>query len=385
MLNRHSLLASLLILASLASPIHGSLGSTRLPWTSVTVSNQKHSPAGGFRLTEPPIFKDNVDEVTKQKINTALQPTRGGQVDTDGVVRAVGTITQTLISCGRTVLPPTVSFVKGVINFYRILPLDAIMIQIGLVYSFAGGYYPTLFSSLQAAEQCGWRVMLAAIDELTEEAIKVIDAIDVSSRSLPRKDLFLYQTNIVLKTVDPMKINQAAAALYTTWLGISAVLQREYARTITLSLTLAHYFEKITHWVLEPPVRLCMAEDYHKWIPVIIGWACKGLAMNIAWRIQRVLTAATSAMTGGLMVARASFRLLARKKVRLFGLIPESAETDATMLDEILGFMIAGLGFYTQIDAQYKNAFSFKVPFPLSLVTWPFDWAEKWIQWYITK
>jgi hypothetical protein len=175
--------------------------------------------------------------------------------------------------------------------------------------------------------------------------------------------------------------------LYTTWLGVSAVLEKEYARTISLAMTLAHYFEKITHWVLEPPVRLCVSKDYHKWIPVILGWTCKGLAMNVAWRIQRVLTAATSAMTGGLMVARACFRMLAKNKVTVFGkvLISESAETEATMFDEVLGFLIAGIGFYTQIVTQYQNGFSFEVPFPISLVTWPFDWLEKWIQWYITK
>lgn len=321
---------------------------------------------------------------TKVKIDQTLKP-RGGQEDSRGVlVRWVGTATQTLISCGRVVLPPTVAVIRGVVGFYRALPIDAVVAQIGLVYCFAGGYYPTLFSSLQAAQHCGWNVMVEAIQDLTHEAIKVIDATaDLSSESFSRRALFLQQTNIVLKTADPLKINQAAAALYTTWLGVSAVLEKEYARVISLSMTLSGYIERVMHFVLESPVKMCVSQDYHKWVPVVIGWGCKAAAMNIAWRIQRVLTASTSAMAGGIMFSRAILRMLSKRGIKLFGLIRDDPEESP--LDEIIGFLVAGLGFYTQIQAQFKSGFSFEVPFPINLVTWPFDWAEKWIQWQITK
>jgi hypothetical protein len=148
-------------------------------------------------------------------------------------------------------------------------------------------------------------------------------------------------------------------------------------------LTLAGYFERIAHFILEPPARMCIDEAYHKWVPVIIGWACKGLAMNIAWRIQRLLTASASAITGGLLFSRAILRMLWKKRhssdeAYMF-------DREETPLDEIIGFLVAALGFYTQFQSQYKSGFSFQVPFPLNLVTWPFDWAEKWIQWQITK
>lgn len=334
-------------------------------------------------VTVPKEIPENSSEITKSKIDAALTP-RGGEDRIDGVVRVVGTVTQTLISCGRAILPPTFACIKGVVNFYRALPIDAVVAQVGLVYCFAGGYYPTLFSSLEAARHCGWQVMVEAVNDLTEEAIKVIDATaELPKDAFERKEIFLQQTNIVLKTVDPMKINQAAAALYTTWLGISAVLEKEYARVINLSMTLAGYFERIAHYILEPPVKMCISQDYHKWVPVTIGWVCKGAAMNIAWRIQRVLTASTSAMVGGLMFARALFRMVSKKGVRLFGLIRD--DNTESPLDEIVGFTVGGIGFWTQLQAQYKNGFSFEVPFPLNLVTWPMDLAERWIQWQITK
>jgi hypothetical protein len=331
----------------------------------------------------------------KKKIDGSLiNVPRGGQ-DIDGLVHVLGTITQTLISCGRAVLPPSVAFIKGIVKFYRALPVDAVVAQVGLVYCFAGGYYPTLFSSLQAAQLCGWNVMVEAIDDLSKEAIKVIDStmeLAEEEVNLDRKKKFIRQTNIVLKTVDPMKINQAATALYSTWLGVSVVIEKEYARVICLSMTMAGYFQRIAYFIFEPPARMCISEDYHRWVPVVIGWICKASAMNIAWRIQRVLTASTSAMAGGLMFSGALLRMLSKRGVRLFGLIVQQDEDEEesptsveSPLEDIIGFMVAGLGFYTQIEYQYRNGFTFEVPFPINLITWPFDVAEKWIQWQITK
>jgi hypothetical protein len=185
---------------------------------------------------------------------------RGGQVDMatavaipKNVIKFVATVTQVLIQCGNVVLPPVVAIISLVVNFYRALPKDAIVAQVGLVYCFAGGYYPTLFSSLSAAQQFGWHVMVAALQDLTLEAIAVIRALEEheaktsslssfftsSGDNKSRALLFRQKTGVVLATVDPVKINQAAGALYTTWLGVSSVLEKEYARVITLSLTMA--------------------------------------------------------------------------------------------------------------------------------------------------
>eukprot|EP00522_Entomoneis_paludosa_P001265 CAMPEP_0172470954 /NCGR_PEP_ID=MMETSP1065-20121228/67566_1 /TAXON_ID=265537 /ORGANISM="Amphiprora paludosa, Strain CCMP125" /LENGTH=226 /DNA_ID=CAMNT_0013229035 /DNA_START=113 /DNA_END=793 /DNA_ORIENTATION=+ len=226
--------------------------------------------------------------------------------------------------------------------------------------------------------------MVAAISDLANEAVRVIDVLDAR---LSSQRTLLETTGIVMATVDPLKINQAASALYTTWLGVSVVLEREYARVITLSLTMADYLERVAQFILSPPAQLVVPTQYHQWIPVVIGWLCKGAAMNIAWRLQRVMTAATSAVTGGLMFARACGRMLAKTfgKGPLQQLEESSFDDTKSAWDEVVGFAICALGFYTQFEAQWRNGFSFAVPFPLYLVTWPFDWAEKWIQWQITK
>jgi len=78
------------------------------------------------------------------------------------------------------------------------------------------------------------------------------------------------------------------------------------------------------------------------------------------------------------------------RKRGFFGRRPAAAAAAATQedeasfftpLEEALGLGVAALGLYSQIG----NGLSFEIPFPLSLVTWPFELAERWIQWSITK
>ena len=371
---------------------------------------------------------------TSQQPVAATNFPRGGDeliaapTPSSSVVKVLGTLTQLLISMGTLVLPPLVGAVTGILQFYHALPMDAITAQIGMVYCFLGGYYPTLFSSLQAAKYCGWKVMVRAVKELTEEAIKVIDEMedsgvwdgDDNNDTMLDEDgnsnLFLRQTHIVLKTVDPAKINTAAGALYTTWLGISSVLQREYARVISLSLTLSEGMETAANMFLLPALNLVTPQDYRRWVPVLLGWSAKAAAMRVAWRIERVLTAATSAMAGGAMVARSLFNIIVRRKQRQQehkqqteqqsqqrSMVRADSKTNNGTLyyddddddddddepnrsfgEQVVGFAVGGLGFYTQMETQYKHKFAFAVPFPVNLVTWPFDVAERSIQWYIT-
>eukprot|EP00531_Pseudo-nitzschia_arenysensis_P010124 CAMPEP_0116143148 /NCGR_PEP_ID=MMETSP0329-20121206/15293_1 /TAXON_ID=697910 /ORGANISM="Pseudo-nitzschia arenysensis, Strain B593" /LENGTH=427 /DNA_ID=CAMNT_0003638443 /DNA_START=18 /DNA_END=1301 /DNA_ORIENTATION=+ len=390
--------------------------------SSSRITLQQHTHAWEPKVSSlPPIASSS------HRLDPIRQLPRGGSTSyghagysphrtpSPSLVRILGTITQLLVSAGKAVLPPLVTIVRAIAKLYRSLPMDAITAQVGLVYCFLGGYYPTLFSSLQAAKYCGWNIMVKAISDLTEEALLVIDELDhagvwdpnfneANGTSAPNsREAFLKQTHIVLTTVDPAKLNTAAGALYTTWLGISTVLRREYARVIQLSLTLAEGMEMMGKILLVPALNIAVPKDYHRWVPVLLGWSTKALAMRVAWRIERVLVAATSAIAGGAMVARSITKLVKRRKKRR-KVVKEremvvADETLAKMNDDdddphenplsvqeqVLGFAVGGLGFYTQIERQYQQRFSFQVPFPMSLVTWPFDLAERWIQWYITE
>lgn len=195
--------------ASISSP---PLSPKTFPFAAATSSSTGRKISSGRNS-----IHDNELEEIPEKINNAKYlsklPPRGGQ-GANTVVRVVSSVTEILVQCGRLVLPPTAALVKLIADIYRVLPKDAIIAQVGLVYCFAGGYYPTLFSSLQAAQHCGWNVMVAAIQDLTDEALRVIHALeDVNTSQFGFEDdepnvkrqrarsLFRRRTSAVLATV----------------------------------------------------------------------------------------------------------------------------------------------------------------------------------------
>lgn len=415
---------------------HHAISSTTRPW-SLSPWHHRHQNTG----TPSPLHM--MVKTTRSMILITTRLGRGGGMGVSSeptrssssslqsahvLVTMVGVLLQTtrqILTTTVTVLgPPLVSTLNTMIQFYRrcLVWDDAILAQIGLLYAFCGGYYPTLFAAVQAAQHTsGIPTLVAALHILYDEATSAIQACghhltDSSipwhssttgsstgtSRTQRVRDLFLETTRTVLATIDPIRINDAVAAIATTWMSISVVLEREFARTIALSISLAESIRPVASFVLNLPLQYCLSPDYDQWRPVLIGWLCKALAMSVAWRIQRVLTAYTSAICGGLVCSRALGRILQkqfRRRRRRRGrgrssspapppqrnLGTEAAAADPTTgtnhVIEFFGYLIALCGLYSQIG----HGFSFKVPFPLNLVTWPLDWAERWIQWQITK
>lgn len=77
------------------------------------------------------------------------------------------------------------------------------------------------------------------------------------------------------------------------------------------------------------------------------------------------------------MMARAVYQFCVHRKMSLFGMIPE--DHTKSNVDEILSYIFAALGFYF----QFRQRFS--LPFPLSVVLFPFEIVEYYIKWTITS
>jgi len=77
------------------------------------------------------------------------------------------------------------------------------------------------------------------------------------------------------------------------------------------------------------------------------------------------------------MMTRAFLKIASKQGWTLGGLMPTN-EKD-TMLDEIVSYVIAFLGF----TFQWKM--NFDVPFPFSLLLFPIELAEQFIRWSVSK
>lgn len=157
-----------------------------------------------------PLSEHNCVAVSNGNDRKPLVP-RGGQALRFGAIENIAVaIVGIVSSCVRTCLPPIVGLVRAIASIYSVLPTDAIIAQLGIVYSFAGGYYPTLFATLQAAHQCGWQRVTAAIKDLSDEALHAIVAMEKTASKTRKnaRERFTETTKVILATVDPIKVSK---------------------------------------------------------------------------------------------------------------------------------------------------------------------------------
>jgi hypothetical protein len=98
-------------------------------------------------------------------------------------------------------------------------------------------------------------------------------------------------------------------------------------------------------------------------------WLCKSIGISIAWHIQTVISAFTSALAGGLLVSRAILLILFKGKTK----------HEDTNADEIASYAFAAAGFY------FQYSMSFNTPFPLNILLFPVEVAEYYIRWAVTN
>ena len=200
----------------------------------------------------------------------------------------------------------------------------------------------------------------------------------------------------------------ALGGLYTSWLAVQGTLRLQYAKTITLGVSIANELDKpAMSWLvpiavpLIPPActpTLTLAPSPspapspnphskpkpnpnpdlvpprrpadHHWIPTIIRVTIKSAAVFIAWQLQIIISAVQSAIRGG--------RLAARKTLSYCDRHGYIHVADVDGLAEVIGYTLAVLGFYTQWQ------WGFGLPFPLNLIMFPFTLIAWYIRYTIT-
>jgi len=286
-------------------------------------------------------------------------------------------------------LPAIINASQTAYVIYSKLPLDVVWFLIGVIFCFFGGLYPTLFAAIQAAKHGGLKVLADSLATISSEAMIVLEESKKDDEKdddgdgikdvdqIDSKALMMRKVNLVITKVNPEKVDDATSAMYHVWISVFAVLSLKFARTISLALTISNFLRQPIDAFIAPTLAMAFPKGYKKWIPVILGWIAKSIAMTIAWSIQRVISAFTSALEGGLIMSRTMMKVCYKRGWTLWGFIPKNHED--TSLDETLSYLFAALGFYF----QYK--LGFHVPFPFNFLLFPFEIAESQIQWAITN
>lgn len=296
------------------------------------------------------------------------------------LLKVVAPVAAVVLNITVAVWPFVYKFIVFCIFVYSWLPVDIIRMLIGLSFCFCGGLYPALFAAAEALRLTGWFVTEKALRDIVDE-VKIIltenakdNLVDDDNDNIPdveqidNKALLRRKAKLVLSKCDPQKINTAVGGLYTSWIGVLAVLKIQFARTIALALSIAEALYAPAHLLLGRSIYHALPKEYHKWVPVIIGWVCKLIGMSVAWFVQRLISAVASAARGGMMAADSLTEFACKR-----GLVSRG-EWYHKNLPLVLGSFIAFTGLYMQLS------FGFSVPWPLNWFLWPLGLAESYIQ-----
>jgi len=268
---------------------------------------------------------------------------------------------------------------------YYALPSNMLQFQLGLIFCFFGGLYPVLFAAFQAAEYTGRQALRAASKDIGDEVLKIIEeskkddttetvkALKAGTGTNNDRAYWKHKTQLVLRKMDPEKLDTAVSTMYAVWLSVAAVLTIQFARTIASALSIADFLKRPVNRFIAPVLVMAVPEDYQRWVPVILGWLCKSIAMSIAWYIEAIRSAFASALYGGLLMARSTLYMVQKR-----GYFQNKHHSEI-WFDELLSYIFAACGFYFQFRL------GFDVPYPFNLILFPFEIAEYYIRWSITK
>ena len=67
---------------------------------------------------------------------------------------------------------------------------------------------------------------------------------------------------LVIKTCDPREIDDALVGLYTSWISVVCTLKIQFARTITLALSIADFLEKPCDKFLAPAIIILIPKGF---------------------------------------------------------------------------------------------------------------------------
>ena len=190
------------------------------------------------------------------------------------------------------------------------------------------------------------------------------------------------KTRLFFAETNPVVLDRGFKGVYTAWAGVVAALKIQFAMIIALGATIGDFLGKLLSKPLTPLLENCLGEDLHKWIPHFIYYACKVIAVSIAWKIQVVISAFYSAIRGGLMISRNGLAIIQRKLAKKqWTFLANYIEVDPekTHIDEIVGWAIAAVGFWVQLNM------GFSAPFLFQLLLWPVGLLEGTLIWAINS
>ncbi|GMI00892.1 hypothetical protein TrVE_jg7161 [Triparma verrucosa] len=264
------------------------------------------------------------------------------------------------------------------------LPVELLSAFWGLTLCFFGGTFQLSLSAYEAFKVSGYDRTRTSLIDLKDAWIQFKKANDVDDvkdedgdgvrdvEQMETQALVTRKVRLFLKVSDPLKVQDALNGLSSGFIGVIATLKFKYARTVTLGCTIGNYLRRPVTIYLTPTLVQVCPEDLRKWLPYVVDYGCKVIAVSVAWFVSSVLASVQSSIRGGLMFSRGVIKY-GRKR----GWV--DVDTDESMVDEYLGWGVAVLG------ASFQIVNGFGLPFPLNVLLLPVTMVEYYLKWVVSS
>ena len=268
-------------------------------------------------------------------------------------------------------------YIKGKAVYDKMPEYSVVMIY-GLTVAFCGAHFAALVAVVEAFKQTGAFKKIGACLVDLHESFKKLHAENAKDNAvdedgdgvsdvdeLSNGELFLRKCTLVMRTVDPNKVNKALSGLYSGFIAAVMVVQFEFAKTVTLGASLGDFMEKSLDILLDPMLEKILPKEYMAWVDLLEKYICRTIGVFIAWTIQFYNSLLHCAVAGSLIFSRALLPFLNQRDI----IHVENMED--TYLDEIIGWTLAFFSIIIQAAFHFKLLFPFNVVLsPVLLVEW---------------
>lgn len=195
--------------------------------------------------------------------------------------------------------PPAMALARLALASYELLPVDLLSALLGVGLSFGGGAYCASITAVDAFRMGGWEQSRAALLDINADVRRVLAAHEADEkkdedgngvpdvRQLTSAQLLQRKMSLALQAVEnPSKLSAALGGLYTAWLAVQGTLRLEFARTITLGLSIAESCMPTTTRLGVPLLAHLLPPQHHKWSARHSANAARRAALG-AWPRQR--------------------------------------------------------------------------------------------------
>lgn len=236
---------------------------------------------------------------------------------------------------------------------------DLVPCLVGIGLCFFGGIFPLMIASVEAFRLVGLEGLTKSVSALWDEGQKALEACKKDEKEHEdNSDItqaYSRKLLVIMKAVDPDKVSAALKALIAGKIAVLASLKMNFARALTLGTALGDALKiQVVKYVV-PKFIDFVPKEAHRWVPTIVDWACKAVAMFVALSLTSFISGFHSAIRGGRMFGIYGV-VYAHRMGWLKDFDPEKSE-----LDEMVGYGLAAFGFVFQIYMGFHLMFPFNL------------------------